>query len=368
MRLFWGKQGTDMVISEHSLKWLGEFCSIKAVFWAGLIAVFSFSNFALASEIDPFTRRFESLEDSAPAINAKANEFIAGAIERANGIGHGCDEDALYTEIKKDLDIILMKGPLIMYIVNSPDVAKHALTREESIYKYFRMNDGFLLVFPLARPLGVGMGVALNFDGIYIGSDKFEHIFGPGNIYFDSVYRRKRDLATVLYDGMIEELFLRGGYSNGIYSYADLFAGFTGMRFWNHILQQYPDILGEDIGPYVQCQNNKWLLVKDIDFRSYINAGFDEGYNCSSLRTTNALNGVKQALSELNAQSGTDRYKCPLDPEALSQLRAKYEIPLAPDGSYTIADFIFNPAMTINKYNRYWASILYILMRLNNLK
>ncbi len=343
----------------------GKFCSTKARLGAAFVAVFSFSTFALASEIDSFTRRFEPLESSAPAINAKVNEFLAGAIERANSSGQGCDEDTLYTEIKKDLNIILMRGSLIIHLMNSPDVAKHTLEREDSIYKYFNMDDGFLLVFPFVKALGVGMGVAFNFDGIYVGSDKFEHIFGPGSTYFESVYRKNEDLAAVLYHGMMEELVLRGGLTTGVYSYADLFAAFTGMRFWNHILQQYPDILGEDIGPYVQCQDNRWVQVKDVDFGPYINPGFDEGYNCSSLMTTNGLNGVKNALLELNAQQGTDRYKCPLDADAIDQLYAKYRIPLASNNWLTIADFIFNPARTINKYKNYWISILYFMMTLN---
>ena len=358
-----------MFVREHGSNGIGQFCGInvcfKAGFWVALIAVFSFSNFAVASEIDSFTRRFEPLENSAPVINAKVNEFIAGAIERANSVGRGCDEDTLYDEIKKDLDILLFRGPLILYLVDSPGVAKHTLAREESIYKYFRMDDGFLLVFPLVDALGVGMGVTFNFNGVYVGSDKFEHIFGPGNTYFDSVYRKKEDLATVLYNGMIEEYIFRGGCTTGVYSYADLFAGFTGMRFWNHILQQYPDILGEDIGPYVQCQANRWVPVKDIDLGFYINPGFDEGYNCSSLMTTDGLNGVKKALAELNAQHGTDRYKCPLDADVIDQLYAKYRIPLVSNNAYTVADFIFNPARIINKYNKYWTSILYFLMRLN---
>jgi len=330
-----------------------QFSRLKGMLLAGFVAVF-FSNFAAASEIDSFTRRFEYLENSAPVINAKVNECIAGAVERANGTGKGCDEDVLYTEIKKELGIILMNGPLIMSIVSSPDVPKHDLTREESIYKYFRMEDGFLLVFPLVNTLGVGMGVTFNFNGTYIGSDKFEHLFHRGSVYFDSVYRRKEDLASVLYDGMVDERLLRGGRYTGVYSYADLFAGFTGMRFWNHILQQYPDVLGEDMGPYVRCQDNRWLRVKEIDFGSYIDAGFDEGYNCSSLITTNGLYSVNQVLSELNVQHGTNRYKCPLDAEVIDRLWAKYEKPVASDNSFTIADFIFNPAKAINKYTSFW--------------
>ena len=76
--------------------------------------------------------------------------------------------------------------------------------------------------------------------------------------------------------------------------------------------------------------------------------------------TTDGYNGVMRALAELNEQQGTERYKCPLAAELINQLRAKYEIPVGDDSWFTIADFMFNPQLTINRYTGFWPPIYFI--------
>ncbi|HLT23317.1 MAG TPA: hypothetical protein VKZ84_07735 [Bacteriovoracaceae bacterium] len=308
-----------------------------------------------ASEIDSFTRRYEPLEDSSQIINKRTNEYLNAAIERANGKGK-CHKEVLYQEIRKDFNIILNKGNFIQEIVSSDDIPKHVISRSDSIFKYHQITDGYLLARPAADMDGIGIGTTMNFNGHYIGSDKFEHMWGQGYHYFRRFYYKGFTIKRVLYVGLANERLHLGGnpIATGVYTPADLVANFQGMRFWNHLLNEGPDLLGEELGPYISCVDNSWKLIKEVDFRDYIDAGFDEAYNCSMLVTKNGLRGVKRSLSELNQKDPHNLYTCPLDLDEITQVRKKYEVPIGGLTGGTMADYLFNPWLEILEYKLFW--------------
>ena len=104
-----------------------------------------------------------------------------------------------------------------------------------------------------------------------IGSDKIEHFFGRGYVYFNKFYNKKKSIEKIHGYGYYLERYQLGATMTGVYSYADLVANFNGMRFWNHILQAESDILGEDLGPYVRCYEGKWEQIKDVNWLDYRN-------------------------------------------------------------------------------------------------
>lgn len=308
-----------------------------------------------ASEIDSFTRRYEPLEDSSTIINKRTNEYLHQAIKRANS-RENCHKETLYNEIRKDFNIILNKGTFIQEIVSSENIPKHTISRLDSIFKYHKITDGYLLARPAADMDGIGIGTTMNFNGHYIGSDKFEHMWGQGYHYFRRFYYKGFTIKRVLYVGLANERLHLGGnpIATGVYTPADLVANFQGMRFWNHLLNEGPDLLGEELGPYITCEDDQWKLVKEVDFRNYIDAGFDEAYNCSMIVTKSGLRGVKKALTELNLKDPHNLYTCPLDLDEIKNVRKKYEAVIGGFTGGTIADYLFNPWYEITGYKLFW--------------
>jgi len=100
-------------------------------------------------------------------------------------------------------------------------------------------------------------------------------------------------------------------------------AEFNGMRFWNHILSKYPDILKNNLGPYVKCENDRWVKSREIDLSQYVDSAWDEAYNCSKFRTNAMVDKVRNRLIKLSQESGMN-YSCPIDPKIITQTKLKY--------------------------------------------
>ncbi|MCE3013726.1 MAG: hypothetical protein LW878_11735 [Proteobacteria bacterium] len=311
---------------------------------------------ALASEIDSFTLRYEPLTDSAEVINERANVLLGQGVDDANQTP-GCHNPSLYKSLRKRFNSIHKDGELIEFILQSPSVFRHTPLRRESIFRHHRLVDGQILARPSADRGGFGMGSTLKFQEHYIGSDKFEHMFGQGFKYFENYHLKKKPLANTLKLGIFIERTILGGnpLATGVFSFADLVANFQGMRFWNHILQESADVLQEDLGPYVTCSEGMWVMVKKINFKDYVDAGFDEGQNCLSLATSHATRGVLAEIDSLESRAVERRYSCPIDSAALENAKKRYEVLLPEDSrKQMIGDLLFNPWGEIRQYKGSW--------------
>lgn len=285
-----------------------------------LMVLLNFLNpsMATAAEVDQFSNMQVTLPDVAPLINSKANKMVDEALSRANTQG-SCNESVLYKELRVPFHNHI-KGKLVHFIFEDSSVAKRTLQRPQTIYRDFNMLDGFLMARPGADKSGVGLGTVIQFGDITMGSDKFEHLFGRGFKYFTQHYLQNKPLEKVLRSGIRGEKGYFGGsfWATGVFSYGDLVANFNGMRFWNHILQKNPDLLGQNLGPYIVCQNNQWQQVKDIDFRPYFDSGVDETINCSQFARKHAAATVRDNMSKMGMS-------CPLDSSLLLEIYGRYQ-------------------------------------------
>jgi hypothetical protein len=321
-----------------------------------LFVAFSCISSALASEIDSFTLRYEPLSDSAEVINERANLLLEQGLDDANQTS-GCHKPLLYKSLRKRFNSIHKDGELIEFILQSPSVFRHTPLRRDSIFRHHRLVDGQILARPSADRGGFGMGSTLKFQDHYIGSDKFEHMFGQGFRYFENYHLKKKTLANTLKLGIFKERTILGGnpLATGVFSFADLVANFQGMRFWNHILQESEDVLQEELGPYVECVESKWVVVKKINFKDYVDAGFDEGQNCLTLATKHGTRGVLAEIAALESRATERRYSCPIDSAALETAKKRYEVLLPGDSKkQMIGDLLFNPWGPIRQYRSSW--------------
>lgn len=275
----------------------------------------------MSAETDTFTKRDEPLADSSEIINKRANQYVQESLNAVNAKSQGCSsEDQLYDELRKYFNNH-SKGRLAIEIIKDDSIPKRLVKLDESVYRSWRLFDGIGMGSTLARKSGLTVSPVIKFGQELIGTDKFEHFFGQGFYYFSDNYLKEKGVIRATKVGIIKEKTILGGnkLGNGVFSYGDLSANFNGMRFWNHILQLRDDVLGADhnLGPYIGCEDKKWVQVKQIDFEDYIDASMDEATNCSKFP---AKSTAMRFVREVKALG----MNCPIDQQKVEELSVKY--------------------------------------------
>lgn len=272
------------------------------------------SALSFAAEVDQFTRRNEYLADSSIIINQKANDQVQMAINNLNAKG-SCNEAELYKELRKYF-ANHSKGELTKFILHSGEIKLRTMKIQDSIFKQWKMTDGYLLGKPSANSSALALSPLVRMGDTVIGVDKFEHMFGRGFSYFTKHYLKGKTVDKAIKSGVFGEKTLYGGnkIATGVFSYADLSANFNGMRFWNHILQKSEDVIGDDFGPYIKCNDQKWEQVKEIDFTHYIDSSMDEAINCSKFPTKKTAQKYKDEVKKTIEREGLSNTAtgCPL--------------------------------------------------------
>lgn len=283
------------------------------------------STTTLASEVDHFTDRFVPLKDSETALNERVNYYFKKSIDDANAKSDGvCHKWDLLNGMREYFANHI-QGELIKDILHMDAFDRRTIAVKGTIYGDYKFNNGFLLAGRMARK-GVGMGSIIRVGDFYVGSDKFEHMFGRGYSYFIGHYYRKHSLIQTLRQGLWDERFWFGGlwFQTGVFSYGDLVANFNGMRFWNHILGEFSDVLGEGKVPNAVCEGGRWKLNREIRLAEYLDNGFDEGINCSQFPTKKGTIRVINRVNKLKAQDPRLAPLCSAETPEFKALVEKY--------------------------------------------
>lgn len=288
-----------------------------------LISVLLLWGTSHASEIDSYRMRFSPLEDSSSYINQKFNAYFQEALDEANQHRKRCSSKELYDQLTDRFKNHAF-DEFTKWLTETDEVETISTRVTESIYKDFNIFQS-LIQGGLARLISDPTGRVLNFNGIRVGTDKFEHMMGSGHKYFEIYYLENEPIQKVLEEGWQAETGMLGAFTTGVMSYGDMAANFQGMRFWNHVLQRGMDPLGENIGPYVKCQNYEWVQVKKVDLTHYIGPEHDEGNNCSRFRTPKMLKDVLNRLRDYEENDAFRReYKCPMEPKKIQKAKERY--------------------------------------------
>ena len=306
----------------------------------------------MSAEADHFTTHGMNIPDMAEIVNAKANTYLQKAVNDLNTQG-ACNqgvksEKVLYKELTKYF-ANHFKGELVKDMLYTDEVFKVVTSIQDSIYSEWDMGSGMLLGRRNAGDATLAIYPITRIGDQNVGIDKFEHMFGMGQLYFFAHHIDGDSLDNVLRMGVLKEKFLLGGnmMETGVFAYGDLAANFNGMRFWNHMLQKRDDVMGKEynVGPYVSCVDGKWVKNEEhpIDFRNYIDASYDESINCSRFATKSGFAKFQKALRRLNFISFEDQSACPLKPEVLEEMVKKYSVGIEgnKDGK-TLASFMIN--------------------------
>lgn len=278
------------------------------------------SGLSYGAEVDQFTRRDEPLKDSRELLNTKANIAITKSIKLANDKNQGCLEEPLYAELREYF-ANHFKGELTKDVLSDPNIEKRIVNLPDSVYQDWSTWDGIGMGFSLFSKKGLTMSGVMRVGDQTIGTDKLEHMFGQGFNYFKKNYLKNKGEVSAVKKGIFGEKFLLGGnkIGNGVFSYGDLGANFNGMRMWNHMLQLRDDVLGADrnIGPYIACENDQWVQVKQIDFADYIDDSMDEAINCAKFPTQKTADKFADRLRIMGMS-------CPMDQRKVDDLVVKY--------------------------------------------
>lgn len=275
-----------------------------------------------ASEIDNFTDRYEqSISDSLEKINQAANSEMENAVNEANGSFKGCNERELYKHLRKKFNNHYI-GKFTKYVYLSKELERIITPISQSIYQDFTPEESIVLG-GVGKYIRDPLGSVVKVHDVLVGTDKFEHFAGTGFVYFKQHHLEKKPIQNTLAIGQRDENGYLGALSTGVVSYGDMTAEFNGMRFWNHILGKDKDILNENLGPYIECKNNLWTIVKEVDLGKYIDQAWDEAYNCSKFRTNKMVEKVRNRLNELEDKSHLN-FNCPLDSKKITETMKKY--------------------------------------------
>lgn len=275
-----------------------------------------------SAESDHYSRAGDKIEDANKQVSLMAKKMVAEVLGKLNreGTCEGMEEKVLYKELR-EVFANHSKGKLVKEILYTDKFPIQKIGLGDSIFKEWSILNGYLLGKKGAEDSPLALAPLIRLGENIVGVDKIEHLFGMGYQYFNRHYMRGHNLKRVLKRGIIFEKTILGGniFATGVFSYGDLAANFNGMRFWNHVLQKRDDVLGasENIGPYLSCENDKWVQVKDIDFSYYLDGASDESINCSKLASRGGVEKYKRYMLDLGME-------CPRRKDLLSDLYEKY--------------------------------------------
>lgn len=290
-----------------------------------------------SAEIDSFTTRNIVLPDARKAVNRIINERIAEGIAQANAIAdsEGCDEETLYTELRKAIFQSFtaswgLKGySLDKQLRQQLSEYSYQLSLNDSIYRDLDYLEAFSLNLK-------ELSDVIRLDGHLIGIDKFGHFFAEGWQYFEMTTEDGKSLAEAMAWGREQEQGKFGYTTTGIFSFADLTANFNGWRFWNNVLGKQADPIKGTFGnwinrAHVSCALQlkesfrqqrlvyAWHYKDNVDIGDYIDAAWDEGQNCNSYADPIIESKIDRRIEEL-----AEPMPCPAQASSCRLASVKY--------------------------------------------
>jgi hypothetical protein len=282
-----------------------------------LIIIFLFFGVsAFAGEVDNFSRRYDPIGDSRDVLNQQVNKILNDAVKRMNHESSICAPEFATEVVQKAFGYEV--NNVQSFAEESAKVDKHVADKN-NIYATRSLSDKMRGTF-LSNS---GLDVSLNIDGHYVGSDKLTEFFNNGLDLYDMYTNKKWSLPGALKYHVGMKGSTEGLDNTQVQSYADVSAAYSGFKFWRALLGNDPD--GEK--PYLICEGDHWKLARPFDFSEYVDDSWDEGINCSVLKT-GTEGAVHAQIAKLEEASHVVnkslRYRCPISANRCVALKKQF--------------------------------------------
>lgn len=245
-----------------------------------------------ASEVDNITQR--PAQGSPAWSDTTARDVLNAETEKAlDGVQlTSCDLRKLHMAVKNALGGGEV-GKLEHWAIRENGLRKVTVPYNKSIYAGGGLTTGSGGLFLM------GIVPSLLVNGHYFGADKLGHFFDQGYDYYEAIYVRRDPSHSLETLGLEDENDINGMKGNGIRSYGDMAANFSGYLFWRQV--------AAGSTPYFECRDGKYVRTsRKFDWSEYVNDGWDEGVNCSEYKPS-VKKEVDRALGKLGL-------KCPVEP------------------------------------------------------
>lgn len=250
---------------------------------------------ALATETDNFTKRPANFSDPAPValLDQRTEELLLESAQAAKG----CELQSLHAQIRSKLSGGML-GNLEAWMILEPKMKRIHVPYDQSIYAGAGFNT---------KSMGLGVvGIAPSFviQGYYMGADKVGHFVDQGYQYYEEVFiKHQSPMTTFRETGPRTEEGTYGMAGNGVRSFADMAANFSGYLFWR-------SLVGGNL-PYFSCgTDRRWVrTARRFTWREYVNIGWDEAINCSEYSPA-VQKVVSRGLKKLGVSCPLDVKRC----------------------------------------------------------
>lgn len=235
----------------------------------------------LAYESDQFTRRQDPLDPADALANARVDKLLDQAILMVNATtGCKAEDSALHLALARDIykrvsDFTLVPprgelppqyyGAYAAWLETGP-IDRHTFADRDDIYSAVQWWERPVLAF-------FGPASTISLGGIRVGTDKIDHFWVQGFLYFRKS-RWGHDVARAVKWGVQTERSIWGQRTTGVFSYADLAANYSGYLFYSGLLSEDSIIQRAEQGCLARVGHFKWA--------DWIDWHFDEVLNPSS--------------------------------------------------------------------------------------
>jgi len=243
-----------------------------------ILAILFIPTISMGLESDQYLMWGRELRDVSNEINLHVNQVVENSLKKSNGLKKSLSCEEVHSKAVKEF-----RGFIIHKIETwlEKDLGQDLFpVATDSYNDYYRMSIYNFKASFIGRffPMGRNM----NFNQIYIGSDKLAHFFSTGLRYF-TIYQKQmkkgkspeQAMHSAIDFGITMENSILGKIPSGVYSFGDLEANFQGLLFNRKFCED-----GEN-SYLAKNSKQEWYLANRIDLNDYINPFMDESFNPS---------------------------------------------------------------------------------------
>ncbi|MFN8369254.1 MAG: hypothetical protein U0T83_01380 [Bacteriovoracaceae bacterium] len=249
-----------------------------------IFSILSSNSFALETDQYIVWNSDFTLKDSTEALNEYMNKNIETVLASINQNPSNLNPDKcniITNKIIKSFQTITPPEDKIEIEMHTN--AKVDLYPKVTSFSEYYKNSIYRYILVLVSKVFAFVSPSVKINNVYIGVDKLGHFISQGKEYFD-LYKKEIDDNKSIYEaevkainlGIQQEYGKYGIFLSGVFSFADLEANYQGLKFSR-------SLCFDSNSPYIKFDltENKWIQVKKIDMRRFVNPNWDESYNNS---------------------------------------------------------------------------------------